>query len=103
MSNEVLEPSGSASSSDALSLIVADVTDTQHVEVTVPSGMNAGEVARQTAARLNLPSNVPWSLRDSSSQYLADEVPIGDQVARMADREAPIPATLTPKAHLGSR
>ncbi len=56
----------------------------------------AGAAARTLAARMQLPENVPYTLRnDSTSVYLDEALPIGDQV------DADTTLTITPKSHLG--
>jgi len=53
-------------------------------------------VASSLAAWMKLPDNVPWGLRDdSSSRFLDDELPVGDQIRPGAR------VTVTPKTHLG--
>ena len=62
----------------------------------LPPGAPAGEIALALAEQLNLPSEVPWTLRaDRTAAYLDSDRPIGDQVATDAR------VTLTPKTHLG--
>ncbi len=56
----------------------------------------AGAAARTLAARMLLPANVPYTLRnDATSVYLDETLPIGDQV------EIDTTLTITPKSHLG--
>jgi hypothetical protein len=82
---------------DVLSFEAADVTGTNQLFVEdVDRSLPAGAVARALAARMSLPQNVPWGLREnSSSAFLADEQPIGNQIGPWAS------VTLTPKSHLG--
>jgi hypothetical protein len=85
------------STMEVLSFEAGDVTGTHSViandvQRTLPAGM----VAKALAARMSLPQNVPWALRnESTSAFLDDDKPIGDQLAPGAK------VTLTPKTHLG--
>jgi hypothetical protein len=73
-----------------------DVTGTLEMDVDdLQSSAPAGAVARTLAQRMELPTNVPWALRDDRGAYLLDDGQIGDQIAADAT------VTLTPKAHLG--
>jgi hypothetical protein len=76
-----------------------DVTGTHDMEVTdIQRGTPSGAVAQSLAARMELPTNVPWSLRnDRTGVWLRDDVALDDQVKD--DAEAQL--TLTPKTHLG--
>jgi hypothetical protein len=78
-----------------------DVTGTHEMEVTdIQRGTLSGDVARSLAQRMDLPGNVPWSLRDDQTGvWLRDEVALDEQVKE--DAEAQL--TLTPKTHLGGR
>jgi hypothetical protein len=80
-----------------LSFEATDVTGTHSVTADdVQATMPAGLVARALASRMALPANVPWVLRnDATSEYLRDDVAIGDQI-RPSTR-----LTVTPKTHLG--
>ena len=76
-----------------------DVTGTHDIEVPdIQRGTPSGAVAQSLAARMELPTNVPWSLRnDRTGAWLRDELPLDDQVKE--DVEARL--TLVPKTHLG--
>jgi hypothetical protein len=80
-----------------LSFEATDVTGTHTVSADdVQPTLPAGIVARALASRMALPANVPWVLRnDATSEFLKDDVAIGDQV-RPDTR-----LTITPKTHLG--
>ena len=59
---------------------VTDVTGTHHLSVTLSSNgrglqrdLPAADVARALAARMSLPDNVPWVLRDEASGAFLDE------------------------------
>lgn len=90
-------PGRGAAATATLSFEATDVTGTHtlrasDVETTLP----AGAVTRALASRMSLPANVPWALRDeSTSVYLDDDRPIGDQIGTDAK------VTITPKTHLG--
>lgn len=78
---------------------VRDVTGTHDLEVAdIQRGIASGDVAQSLAARLELPTNVPWSLRDDrTGAWLRDDVALDEQVKDAAEARL----TLTPKAHLG--
>jgi hypothetical protein len=63
----------------------------------IPADALAGDVALTVANRLNLPTNVPWSLRDNvGPNYLRADVQIGQQIPAAGAK-----LTLTPRTHLG--
>jgi hypothetical protein len=72
-----------------------DVTGSLEVEAEMQPGVPAGAVARTLAQRMELPTDVPWALRDDRGAFLDDERQIGEQIAADAT------VTLTPKTHLG--
>jgi hypothetical protein len=86
------------STGDVMSLECGDVTGTHSVVASdVQKTLPAGAVAQALAARMSLPQNVPWALRDeSTSAFLEDDKPIGEQLATGAR------VTVTPKTHLGA-
>lgn len=88
---------GEPQSSDVFSFEAADVTGTYRVVADdVQRSLPAGAVAQALASRMSLPENVPWGLRDdSTSAFLDDERPIGEQI------EPGTSVTVTPKTHLG--
>jgi hypothetical protein len=78
-----------------------DLTGAHAMEVTdVQRGTPCGAVAQSLAARMDLPTNVPWSLRDDrTGVWLQDDVALDEQIRDESAAEL----TLTPKAHLGGR
>ena len=76
-----------------------DVTGTHDMEVTdIQRGTPSGAVAQSLAQRMDLPVNVPWSLRDDrTGVWLRDDVALDEQVKDEAEAQL----TLTPKTHLG--
>jgi hypothetical protein len=76
-----------------------DVTGTHDMEVEgIPRGTPSGVVAQSLAARMELPTNVPWSLRnDRTGVWLRDDQAIDEQVSDRPEARL----TLTPKSHLG--
>lgn len=76
----------------------ADVTGTHLVDARdVQRNTPAGAVAQALAARMGLPQNVPWALRDDrTGNYLDEQRAIGDQI------ESESRLTVHPKAHLGA-
>ena len=96
--NSPYAPGGSDSEdSGALMTIHAtNVTGAQTIPVEVPRDLPAEAVAESLAELMALPSNVPWALRDeTSSAYLTDRQPIGEQL------EPGARVNVTPKTHLG--
>ena len=76
-----------------------DITGLAEIEVSdVARGTPASAVAQSLAARMELPTNVPWALRsDRTGAWLQDDVAIDEQV----EQEEEASLTLTPKAQLG--
>jgi hypothetical protein len=76
----------------------ADVTGTHLIDARdVQRNTPAGAVALALAARMDLPQNVPWALRDDrTGNYLDEERAIGEQI------ESEARLTLHPKTHLGA-
>jgi hypothetical protein len=73
---------------DVTGMLDMDVMDLQ-------GSVPAGAVAQTLAQRMELPTNVPWALRDDRGAFLDDDRDIGEQIAPDAK------VTLTPKTHLG--
>jgi hypothetical protein len=97
MINEGIEARPQSPPPGALSFEVTNVTmhDSFTVSDVQPS-LPARALAEALAAKMSLPQNTPWALRDdTTSEYLDDEKPIGEQVSPGAR------LTVTPKAHLG--
>ena len=82
----------------SISFTARDITGQHEISVdNMPSDAPAGEVARALANRLNLPANVPWSLRsDTSVQYLKDDVDLASQLPETGAK-----LTISPRTHLG--
>jgi hypothetical protein len=76
-------------------LRATDVTGSLQFEAELQPSVPAGAVAQTLAQRMELPTDVPWALRDDRGAFLDDERQIGEQVAAGAQ------VTLTPKTHLG--
>jgi hypothetical protein len=74
-----------------------DVTGTHVLQARgVNRSTPTSAVASALAARMALPRNVPWMIRDDSTgAVLEAEKPIGDQI------ESGAKVVLSPKAHLG--
>ncbi len=79
-----------------LRLRVGDITGSLEAEAEFQPDVPAGAVAQTLARQMELPSDVPWALRDDRGAYLDDDRQIGEQIA--ADARV----TLTPKTHLGA-
>jgi hypothetical protein len=80
-----------------LTLEATDVTGTHTLEVSgVDESLSAGLLAQAIAARMELPQNVPWALRnDATGAYLEDNRAVGEQITTEAK------VSIVPKAHLG--
>jgi len=76
-------------------LRATDVTGSLELEAELQPSVPAGAVAQTLAQRMELPTDVPWALRDDRGAFLDDERQIGEQL------EADARVTLTPKTHLG--
>lgn len=83
--------------SPTIRIQVADVTGIREMEVEVAADAPAGAVARQVAEQMQLPSNVPWGLRDDRGGFLDDARQIGEQVSS----EGQARVGIVPKTHLG--
>ena len=76
-----------------------DVTDMHDMRVSdIVRGTLSGVVAQTVAARMDLPTNVPWSLRDDrTGTWLKDDVALDAQLEGAAEPNL----RLIPKTHLG--
>ncbi len=73
-----------------------DVTESHDIDVDDIDGeLPAGEVAQTLAERMDLPTSVPWALRNNQGVFLDETRNIGAQIENDAH------LTLTPKAHMG--
>jgi len=97
MSTEPLTAPRAAKPTNGFRFEVADVTRSHIVDVTdVDSRTPVSAVAKALAARMELPQNAAWALRENrTGSYLDDQRDIGSQV----ENEARL--TISPKAHLG--
>jgi hypothetical protein len=79
-----------------ISFEVTNCTGTETVRVSGQTSLPAGAIADAVVAKMSLPPNTPWALRDDNQGvFLDDEKPIGEQMSPGAK------LTITPKAHLG--
>ena len=76
-------------------LRATDVTNSLEIEADFQASVPAGAAARALAERMELPTDVPWALRDDRGAFLDDERQLGEQLQSEAR------VTLTPKTHLG--
>jgi hypothetical protein len=81
--------------SSSFRLRATDVTGSLEIEADLQPNVPAGAVAQTLAQRLELPTDVPWALRDDRGAFLDDQRQIGEQLQTDAK------VTLTPKTHLG--
>ena len=89
------EPLTAAPRSVTLRIRATDVTGSLELDTELQPEVPAGAVARTLAQRMELPTDVPWALRDDRGAYLDEERQIGEQLQPEAR------VTLTPKTHLG--
>ncbi len=85
-----------ARNTERLEIFAGNVTGTQEFPMEFVPELTVRSATDSIANRMALPTDVTWTLRDdSSSAYLDEDAPIGDQLERGAH------VTITPKAHLG--
>lgn len=82
---------------DPLAFVATDVTGLRRLEFDAIDGHRpAGEVAMSVASAMDLPTNVPWSLRDQKrARMLAQESPLGGQIDTGSE------LVVIPRSHLG--
>lgn len=92
------EKTNGASETGRFQFTAMDVTSSRGLEVhDIQRSTPAGSAAKAIAARMELPGNVAWALRnDSTGAYLDEDRPIGDQLEETGSK-----LTVTPKSHLG--
>jgi len=96
MQENIHTGSGGDAATLPMSFLASNVTGTQSLPIEVSGSLSARTVADSIADRMALPDDVVWSLRDdSSSAYLDDGRPIGEQI------EPGSHVTITPRTHLG--
>jgi len=97
MTTEVL-PTTRSVGPGTVSFTARDITGLNEITVTdMPGAAPVVDVARSLANRLNLPTDVPWSLRnDRSGEYLKDDADLASQVPEKGSK-----LTITPRTHLG--
>ncbi len=90
-------PESDGPATATLCLEATDVTGTHTVRLSaVEPNVPAGVLAAAIAARMSLPDNVPWMLRDdATSVFLDEQRAVGDQIRPDAK------VTITPRTHLG--
>ncbi len=82
---------------DPLTFVATDVTGLRRREFSSIDGHRpAGDVALSVAAAMDLPNNVPWSLRDQKRARMLDqESPLGGQIDTGTE------LVVIPRSHLG--
>ena len=82
---------------DPLRFSATDVTGLRRLEFEAVDGHRpAGDVAMSVAAAMDLPTNLPWSLRDQKrARMLEQDSALGGQI----DADAEL--VVIPKSHLG--
>jgi hypothetical protein len=93
----IADSSTNVSVADPLAFVATDVTGLRRLEFNSIDGHRpAGEVAMSIASAMDLPTNVPWSLRDQKrARMLEQETPLGSQI----DTESEL--VVIPRSHLG--
>ncbi len=93
---ETLPVNGEKRSEDLLSFTARDVTGSAVASARFQRSAPTSAVAKALATRMQLPSDVPWALRDAKQgRFLDESKPIGAQVDEGAQVD------VVPKAHLG--
>ena len=88
------------SNGGTLHLTVRDVTGTYSAELDLDPNLLVSTVAQTIAARMSLPSDTAWALRDElTAAFLDEDVAIGHAL-QSEGRISPA-LVVTPKAHLG--
>ncbi len=96
MQSQIERQETDAATEIPISFLASNITGTQSVPVEVNGGLSARSVADSIAARMALPDDVAWALRDDdSSAYLDENRPIGPQIGPSSR------VTITPQTHLG--
>ena len=82
---------------DPLDFVATDVTGLRRLEFEAVDGhRSAGDIAMSVASAMDLPTNVPWSLRDEQKARMLDQdTPLGGQV------ETGSQLVVIPRSHLG--
>jgi hypothetical protein len=96
-------PAGNAGGSGArtVRLRIRDVTSTHEAELVLDRSLRVGAVAETVAARMQLPADAAWALRnDATAAFLDDDAAIGDALG--VDDDTEVFLTATPRAHLGA-
>lgn len=93
----IAESSTGAPFVDPLAFVATDVTGLRRLEFDSIDGHRpAGEVAMSVASAMDLPANVPWSLRDQKrARMLAQDAPLGGQIDTGTE------LVVIPRSHLG--
>lgn len=97
MQTQLNEAQGSVMPELPISFLATNITGTQSVPVEVDGGLDVRSVADSIAARMALPEDVAWALRDDdTSAYLDEGQSIGSQIGPSSR------VTITPRTHLGA-
>lgn len=93
----IAETSNSGAVADPLAFVATDVTGLRRLEFDSIDGHRpASEVAMSVASAMDLPTNVPWSLRDQKRARMLDqETPLGGQIDTGSE------LVVIPRSHLG--
>src|SRR5437660_10284218 len=83
---------------DPLTFVASNVAGMHELEFDRVDGHRlVSDVALTVAGAMDLPTNLPWALRDDeSARMLDDERPLGSQVRRPGSK-----LVVIPKSHLG--
>jgi hypothetical protein len=82
----------------ALSLTVTDIAGRLRGTISLDRAILVGDAAAGLAARLQLPEDTPWTIRDEQTgAFLDDNQALGTQFEGRTE----VRVVVTPKAHLG--
>ena len=84
---------------DPVSFTVTSVTGARHLDYECVDGHRAvSELSESIASTLDLPTNVPYSIRDEErGRMLDDKDPVGSQIPATGSK-----LVLVPRSHMGA-
>ena len=95
-----IHSNGTAGGTSTLAIKVRDITGTHVAKLDLDRDLRVGAVAETVAARMSLPGDTAWALRDErTAAFLDDDRTIGEAVDTQDVTEVSL--VVTPRAHLG--
>ena len=79
-------------------LKVRDVTGMHEAQLVLNRDLRVSTVAETVAARMSLPTDTAWALRDNATAAFLDD---GASIGTATDGETDVELSLVPRAHLG--